>query len=72
VIDGEHGRFPEHKKTCDTSKINSLSGHDHHYRYRISYKNAKRRKSAEPIIPMITRKYNLSKIAIGGDILKNL
>jgi hypothetical protein len=69
-IYGEHGRFPEHKKTCDTSKIHSLSGHDHRYRYLISYKNTKRGKSAEPILPMITRKHNIAKFCYGGDMLK--
>jgi hypothetical protein len=72
VMYGDHSRFPEHKKTCDTPRIHSLSCHDHRYKYPISYKNAKRGKSAEPILPMITRKNNISKFGYGGDMLINL
>ena len=42
------------------------------YRYLISYKIAKRGKSAEPIFPLITRKHSIAKLGAGGDMLKNL
>ena len=54
LIHGDDVRFQAHQKTCDTLKINGLSGHDHHYRYPNSYNNAKRGKSVWPILPMIT------------------
>ena len=40
-----------------------------YYRHQLSYKNAKRGKSAEPTFPVITRKHNISKFGDGGDML---
>jgi hypothetical protein len=45
VINGDNVRFQEHQKTCDNSRIHSLSCHDHRYRYPISNKNAKKGKT---------------------------
>ena len=67
----EHGRFQEHPKTCDTLNSHYYLCHAHRYRYPISYKIAKRGKSAEPIFLVIIRKCSLAKIGCGGDMLKN-
>jgi hypothetical protein len=69
-IYGDNVRFQELHKTCDILKPHNNIYHD--YRYPISYKNAKRGKSDEPIFPMITRKHNNAKFGYGGDMIKIL
>jgi len=44
---GEHGRFQEHPKTCDTINSHYNICHARRYRYPISDKNAKKGKSSK-------------------------
>ena len=53
LIYGDNVRFQAHQKTCDTLNINGLSGHDHHYRCPISYKNAKKGEPSKMDLPSL-------------------
>ncbi len=50
----EHSRFLSLRKTCEPQHINRINDPDRYCRYHFYYKFAKKGKSADPILPLIT------------------
>ena len=72
VIDGEILSISIHPKTCDNFRFCSENYLARYCKYPISDKNAKKRKTAGTILPLITCKCNLVIFGHGGDTLKKL